>query len=62
MNEETMLEKALKSTWEMDERFYQANKGLTMQQIVEKIEGRKFNFIPKHREPLIPLKLINNED
>jgi hypothetical protein len=37
------LEKALKETWENKEKFYEDNKNLTIIEILEKIEGRKFN-------------------
>ena len=36
------LEKALKDTWENKEAFYQKNKHLSIKEIIEKIEGKKF--------------------
>jgi hypothetical protein len=38
------LENALKETWEKKEKFYQDTKGMTMIQILEKIEGKKFSL------------------
>jgi|TergutMp193P3_1026864.scaffolds.fasta_scaffold08662_7 hypothetical protein len=32
------LEKALKETWENKERFYEDTKGLSMREVIEKIE------------------------
>ena len=52
---ETMLEKALKSTWEAKERFYEENKHLTTKQLIEKIEGRKYNFTDKDIRPHAPI-------
>jgi hypothetical protein len=43
MNEIT-LEAALKPFWEEQDRFYEKNKQLTMRQLLEKLEGRKFDF------------------
>jgi hypothetical protein len=57
MIKETMLEKALKSTWEMDDRFHQKYKDMTMKQIVEDLEGKHFNFINEYREPCVPINL-----
>ena len=36
------LEKALKETWENKEKFYEDTKHLSIMQIIEKIEGKKF--------------------
>ena len=36
------LERALKETWENKEKFYEDTKHLTIMEIIEKIEGRKF--------------------
>jgi hypothetical protein len=45
MTNESTLERALQSTWDAKERFYEENKGLTIRQILEKREtpcaGRK---------------------
>ncbi|AEF82037.1 hypothetical protein [Leadbettera azotonutricia] len=43
MNEIT-LEEALKPFWEEQDRFYETNKHLTMRQLLESMEGRKYNF------------------
>jgi hypothetical protein len=53
--QESMLEKALKPTWDAKERFYQKTKGMTTKEILEKLEGRTFAFIPRKREPVITL-------
>ncbi|MDR1936732.1 MAG: hypothetical protein LBS49_14365 [Candidatus Accumulibacter sp.] len=37
------LENALKETWEKKEKFYEDTKNLTIMEIMEKIEGKKFN-------------------
>jgi hypothetical protein len=36
------LEKALKETWEKKEKFYEDTKGLSIREILERIEGKKF--------------------
>ena len=36
------LEKALKETWENKKKFYEDTKHLTIMEIIEKIEGKKF--------------------
>ena len=36
------LEKALEETWKNKEKFYEDTKHLTIMEIIEKIEGRKF--------------------
>jgi hypothetical protein len=38
------LEKALTETWENKERFYEATKHLSVKEILEKIEGKRFKF------------------
>jgi hypothetical protein len=38
------LEKALKETWEKKDKFYEDTKGLRMIEIIEKIEGKKFEM------------------
>jgi len=38
------LEKALKETWEKKEKFYEDTKHLSIMEIIEKIEGKKFNI------------------
>jgi hypothetical protein len=38
------LEKALKETWKNKEKFYEANKHLSIMEIIEKIEGKKFEI------------------
>ena len=35
------LEKALKETWEKKEKFYEDTKGLSIKEILERIEGKK---------------------
>jgi hypothetical protein len=52
--QESMLEKALQSTWDVKERFYQETKGITTKETLEKLEGRSFSFTPSQREPVIP--------
>jgi hypothetical protein len=44
------LEHALKETWEKKEKFYEDTKGLTMIEILEKIEGKKFNLKNKSKD------------
>ncbi|MDR0302616.1 MAG: hypothetical protein LBI04_09940 [Treponema sp.] len=41
------LEKALEETWKNKEKFYEETKNMSIMEIIEKIEGRKFN-IKKH--------------
>ena len=36
------LEKALEETWKNKEKFYEDTKHLTIMEIIEKIEGKKF--------------------
>ena len=36
------LEKTLKETWKNKEKFYEDNKDLSIREILEKIEGKKF--------------------
>ena len=36
------LEKALSETWKNKEKFYEDNKHLSIREILEKIEGKKF--------------------
>jgi hypothetical protein len=52
--QESILEKALQSTWDAKERFYQETKGMTTKEILEKLEGRIFSFTPSQQEPAIP--------
>ena len=42
------LEKALKETWENKEKFYEDTKHLSIMEIIEKIEGKKFNIENTH--------------
>jgi hypothetical protein len=49
------LEKALKETWEMKEKFYEDTKGLSMIEILEKIEGKKFNLKNKEEKDTVLL-------
>ena len=44
------LKKALKETWEMKEKFYEDTKGLSTIEILEKIEGKKFNLKNKEKK------------
>ena len=44
------LEKALKETWENKEKFYEDTKHLSIMEIIEKIEGKKFNAKNTHTE------------
>jgi chromatin remodeling complex protein RSC6 len=37
------LEKALRETWKNKEKFYEDNKHLSIREILEKIEGRKYS-------------------
>jgi len=45
------LKNALEETWKNKEKFYEDTKHLNIMEIIEKIEGRKFNveFIQKER-------------
>jgi hypothetical protein len=54
MNEIT-LEEALKPFWEIQDRFYEDNKHLTMRQLVEKIEGRPYDSVEYRHEPPTPI-------
>jgi hypothetical protein len=36
------LEKALKESWEKKEKFYEDTKGLSIREILERVEGKKF--------------------
>jgi hypothetical protein len=36
------IERALKDTWDKKEKFYENTKQLSIMEILEKIEGRKF--------------------
>ena len=38
------LEKALKETWKNKEKFYEDTKHLSIMEIIEKIEGKKFEI------------------
>jgi hypothetical protein len=38
------LEKALKETWRNKEKFYEDTKHLSIMEIIEKIEGKKFEI------------------
>ncbi|GBR76549.1 hypothetical protein NO2_1082 [Candidatus Termititenax persephonae] len=38
------LEKALSETWKNKELFYESTKHLSVKEILEKIEGKKFKF------------------
>ena len=45
-----LLEKALKEIWENKEKFYEDTKHLTIMEIIEKIEGKKFEQkVPKRK-------------
>ena len=44
------IERALKETWEKKEKFYEDTKGLSMIEILEKIEGKKFNLKIKDKK------------
>jgi hypothetical protein len=37
------LEKALEGTWKNKEKFYEETKNMNIMEIIEKIEGKKFN-------------------
>ena len=52
------LEKALKETWEMKEKFYEDTKGLSMIEILEKIEGKRFNL--KNKEKKDTVRILEN--
>jgi hypothetical protein len=39
------LEKALEGTWKNKEKFYEETKNMTIMEIIEKIEGKKFNVV-----------------
>jgi hypothetical protein len=52
------IEKALKETWEMKEKFYEDTKGLSMIEILEKIEGKKFNL--KNKDKTNPELVLEN--
>jgi hypothetical protein len=38
------LEKALEGTWKNKEKFYEETKYMNIMEIIEKIEGKKFNI------------------
>ena len=38
------LEKALEGTWKNKEKFYEETKHMSILEIIEKIEGKKFNI------------------
>lgn len=44
------LEKALQETWEKKEKFYHDTKNLSIMEILEKIEGRKFDCVKFKQE------------
>jgi hypothetical protein len=46
----SVLEKALEETWKNKDRLYESTKNLTIKEIVEKIEGWKFNLPVDLRE------------
>jgi hypothetical protein len=50
------LEKALKETWEKKEKFYEDTKGLSIREILEKIEGKQ--SMQKKEEPRV-LKAVS---
>jgi hypothetical protein len=50
------LENALKENWEKKEKFYEDTKDLTMIEILEKIEGKKFNSETYRRKTAINSK------
>jgi hypothetical protein len=39
-----ILENALKEIWEMKDKFYEDNKNLSVKEIIEKIENKKYNI------------------
>jgi hypothetical protein len=43
------LEKALAETWEKKDKFYEDNKNLSIFEIIEKIEGKKFKRIEQDK-------------
>ena len=51
------LERALEETWRNKEKFYENTKGLAIIEILEKIEGKKFN-IKSTEEKSIPEKVL----
>ena len=51
------LEKALEETWKNKEKFYEDTKHMSIMEILEKIEGRKFN-IEETEEKNIPEKIL----
>jgi uncharacterized protein YllA (UPF0747 family) len=46
------LEKALEGTWKNKEKFYEETKHMNIMEIIEKIEGKKFN-IKKNKKELL---------
>ncbi|MCL1865627.1 MAG: hypothetical protein FWF73_07440 [Spirochaetes bacterium] len=51
------LEKALKETWKNKEKFYEDTKHLSIMEIIEKIEGKKFG-IKESEEKMLSGKRI----
>ena len=51
------LEKALEETWKNKEKFYEDTKHMSIMEILEKIEGKKFN-IKNAEEKTIPEKIL----
>ena len=51
------LEKALEETWKNKEKFYDNTKHMSIMEILEKIEGKKFN-IKITEEKDIPEKIL----
>jgi len=41
---DNLLEETLKETWEKKEKFYEDTKYLTIMEIIEKVEGKKFRL------------------
>ena len=51
------LEKALEETWKNKEKFYEDTKHMSIMEILEKIEGKKFN-IKNTEEKNIPEEIL----
>ena len=51
------LEKALEETWKNKEKFYEDTKHMSIMEILEKIEGKKFN-IEKTEEKIFLEKIL----
>ena len=52
------LEKALKETWKNKEKFYEDTRHLSIMEIIEKIEGKKFETTRMEEKNLVENNII----